>query len=32
MKNRVLRKMFGPRKEKVTGEWRKPRREGLHVP
>jgi hypothetical protein len=24
--NRVLRRIFGPKKDRVTGEWRKPRR------
>ena len=28
--NRVLRKIFGPRKERETGEWRKPHNEELH--
>jgi hypothetical protein len=28
--NRVLRRMFGPKKEKVTGEWRKLHNEELY--
>ena len=28
--NRVLRRIFGPRKEEVTGEWRKLRNEELN--
>jgi hypothetical protein len=28
--NRVLKKMFGPKKDVVTGEWRKFRRAELH--
>jgi hypothetical protein len=28
--NRVLRKMFGPKKDDVTGEWRRLHNEGLH--
>jgi hypothetical protein len=29
--NRVLRKIFGPKKEKITVEWRTLRHEELHV-
>jgi hypothetical protein len=29
-KNRVLRRIFGPRKDEETGEWRKPHNEELH--
>jgi hypothetical protein len=28
--NRVPRKMFGPKKDEVTGEWRKLHNEELH--
>ena len=28
--NRVLRRMFGPKKDEVTGEWRKLRNEELN--
>jgi hypothetical protein len=28
--NRVLRGVFGPKRDKVTGEWRKLRNEELH--
>jgi hypothetical protein len=28
--NRVLRRIFGPKREEVTGEWRKLRNEELH--
>jgi hypothetical protein len=28
--NRVLRRIFGPKKDKVTGDWRKLRNEELH--
>jgi len=28
--NRVLRKIFGPKRDEVTGEWRKPRNEELN--
>jgi hypothetical protein len=28
--NRVLRRIFGPKKDKVTGEWRKLHNEELH--
>jgi hypothetical protein len=28
--NRVLRRMFGPRRDEVTGEWRKLHNEELH--
>jgi hypothetical protein len=28
--NRVLRRIFGPKRDKVTGEWRKLHNEGLH--
>jgi hypothetical protein len=29
--NRVLRKMFGPKRDEVTGEWRKLHNEELHI-
>jgi hypothetical protein len=28
--NRVLRRIFGPKRDEVTGEWRKRRNEELH--
>jgi hypothetical protein len=28
--NRVLRRIFGPKRDEVTGEWRKLHNEGLH--
>jgi hypothetical protein len=28
--NRVLRRMFGPKRDEVTGEWRKLHNEELH--
>jgi hypothetical protein len=28
--NRVLRRIFGPQRDKVTGEWRKLHNEELH--
>jgi hypothetical protein len=28
--NRVLRRMFRPKRDKVTGDWRKQHSEGLH--
>jgi hypothetical protein len=28
--NRVLRRIFGPKREEVTGEWRKLHNEELH--
>jgi hypothetical protein len=28
--NRVLRRIFGPKKDKVTGDWRKPHNEEHH--
>jgi hypothetical protein len=28
LENRVLRRIFGPKRDKVTGEWRKPHNEG----
>jgi hypothetical protein len=28
--NRVLRRMFGPKREEVTGEWSRPHKEELH--
>jgi hypothetical protein len=28
--NRVLRRIFGPRRDEVTGDWRKLQNEGLH--
>jgi hypothetical protein len=30
-KNRVLRRIFGPKRDGVTGEWRKLHNEELHV-
>jgi hypothetical protein len=29
--NRVLRKIFGPKRDEVTGEWRKSHNEKLHI-
>jgi hypothetical protein len=29
--NRVRRRMFGPKRNEVTGEWRKLHNEGLHI-
>jgi hypothetical protein len=29
--NRVLRRIFGPKKDEVTGEWRKLHSEELHI-
>jgi hypothetical protein len=29
--NRVLRKIFGPKRDEVTGEWRKLHDEELHI-
>jgi hypothetical protein len=29
-KNRVLRKIFGPKREEVTGDWRQLHNEELH--
>jgi hypothetical protein len=29
--NRVLRRIFGPKKEKVRGEWKKLHNEELHI-
>jgi hypothetical protein len=28
--NRVLRRIFGPRRDEVTGDWRELHNEGLH--
>jgi hypothetical protein len=28
--NRVLRKILGPKRDEVTGEWRKPHNEEIH--
>jgi hypothetical protein len=28
--NRVPRRIFGPKRDEVTGEWRKPHKEELH--
>jgi len=28
--NRVLRKIFGPKRDEVTGDWRKQHKEELH--
>jgi len=30
IENRVLRRVFGPKRNKVTGEWRKPHKEELN--
>jgi hypothetical protein len=30
LENRVLRRIFGHKREEVTGGWRRPRNEGLH--
>jgi hypothetical protein len=30
LENRVLRRMFGTERDKVTGEWRKPQNEELN--
>jgi hypothetical protein len=29
--NKVLRRIFGPKRDEVTGEWRKLRNEDLHI-
>jgi hypothetical protein len=29
--NRVLRRIFGPKRDEVTGEWRKLHKEELHI-
>jgi hypothetical protein len=29
--NRVLRRIFGPKRDEVTGEWRKQHNENLYV-
>jgi hypothetical protein len=29
--NKVLRRIFGPKRDKVTGEWRKLHNEELHI-
>jgi hypothetical protein len=29
--NRVLRRIFGPKRDEVTGEWRKLQNEELHI-
>jgi hypothetical protein len=29
--NRVLRKIFGPKRDEITGEWRKLHNEELHI-
>jgi hypothetical protein len=31
LKNRVLRKIFGPKRDEVTGEWRKLHNEELYA-
>jgi hypothetical protein len=31
IENRVLRKIFGPKRDEVTGEWRKLHNEELHI-
>jgi hypothetical protein len=31
MENRVLRRMFGPKRGEVTEDWRKVRNEGINV-
>jgi hypothetical protein len=30
-KNRVLRRIFGPKRDEITGEWRKLHNEELHI-
>jgi hypothetical protein len=30
LENKVLRRMFGPKRDKVTGDWRKLQNEELH--
>jgi hypothetical protein len=30
IENRVLRRLFGPKKDEVTGEWKKLHKEELH--
>jgi hypothetical protein len=30
LENRVLRRMLGPKRDEITGEWRKIHNEGLH--
>jgi hypothetical protein len=30
LENRVLRRIFGPKRDKVTGEWKKPHNEELN--
>jgi hypothetical protein len=30
LENRVLRRIFGPRRDEVTGDWRKLQNEELH--
>jgi hypothetical protein len=30
-KNRVLRRIFGPKRDEVTGKWRKVHNEELHI-
>jgi hypothetical protein len=30
LENRVLRRIFGPKRDEVTGDWRKLRNEELH--
>jgi hypothetical protein len=30
-KNRVLRRIFGPKRDEVTGEWRKLHNEEIHI-
>jgi hypothetical protein len=32
VENRVLRRIFGPKRDEVTGEWRNLRNEELHLP
>jgi hypothetical protein len=31
LENRVLRRIFGPKRDEVTGEWRKLHNEELHI-
>jgi hypothetical protein len=31
LENRVMRRMFGPKRDEVTGEWRKLHNEELHT-
>jgi hypothetical protein len=31
LENRALRRIFGPKRDEVTGEWRKLQNEELHI-